>query len=121
MLQAIHGHNGLRYHQSLCNHGEDNTCRYCLQEVETFFHLYTNCPALAITRFAATGQYHLPVPFGPADWTLDQLLTFALHPFITAALVGREIPPPTDTPPPETDERVDTSTYTDTSEDSDSE
>ena len=120
VLQAMHGHNSLRYHQSLCNPGDSNTCRYCLQEVETFFHIYTSCPALSTTRFAATGQYQLTVPLRPSDWTVDHVLTFALNPFITAALVGREAPPPTDTPPPHVDTEEDNSNDSMTLEDTES-
>ncbi len=45
-LQFLTGHNKLRRHLSLSDQNIDATCRFCLEDDETAWHLVAECPAL---------------------------------------------------------------------------
>ena len=73
IVQAITGHNRLKYHESKVNGLEDSSCRFCQWEDETSAHLITECPAFWRSRmdiFGHTLMDDLP------EWKVSQLLIF---------------------------------------------
>ena len=58
-VQLMTGHNFLNRHNSLvagCEAEEDGLCRLCLEDEETSFHIFAECPALGIRRQALFGS-----------------------------------------------------------------
>ncbi len=55
MVQIITGHNFMRRHESLVHDTNDSECRLCLEEEETSYHIFAECPALARTRLMVLG------------------------------------------------------------------
>ena len=74
LVTMITGHNDLRYHYSLRNNDLESGCRLCGYEMETFHHLYTNCPRLNQERFKLFGVYQLTGTYG---WEVTKVLQFA--------------------------------------------
>ncbi len=56
MVQLITGHNFLKRHESLVNDGDDDECRLCLEDQETSYHVFAECPALAGIRRTVLGD-----------------------------------------------------------------
>ena len=75
ITQMLTGHNRLNRHESLvCEDDTDPTCRFCLEEEETSFHVIGDCPALINVRLDSF-QKRLLDEFNP-DWSISQLLKF---------------------------------------------
>ncbi len=55
MVQIITGHNFMKRHESLVQDTDDSECRLCLEEEETSYHIFAECPALARTRLMVLG------------------------------------------------------------------
>ena len=73
-VQMITGHNRLKRHESIVNSGVvDATCRLCLEEEETSWHLIGECPALWQQRGDSFESYQLN---HPPDWKVPQFLNF---------------------------------------------
>ena len=45
-VQFITGHNRLKKHEAIVNHNSNYTCRLCLEDVESSWHVIGECPAL---------------------------------------------------------------------------
>ena len=72
LVQIITGHNRLNYHESKIS-GIDPTCRLCLEEEETSFHIVGECPALLSKRIDAFQSRFLE---NPPEWKVSQLKKF---------------------------------------------
>ncbi len=73
-LQFLTGHNRLRRHLSLSDKSVDATCRFCLEDEETAWHLVAECPALCKPRqdiFHVQGR----ISSSP-EWSPKQITTF---------------------------------------------
>ena len=77
LVQFITGHNKLKRHKNLQNGVDDpHSCRLCLEEEESSFHVIAECPA---TQAARSGVFKLPTPTtlpNPPDWTVRQIDRF---------------------------------------------
>ena len=83
-IRIITGHNNLFYHRSNVDSDNNNAiCRFCLEDVETFIHFATDCPALWTERRDVLHQY---VGDPLTEWDPAQLLDFSFTPRITGAL-----------------------------------
>ena len=81
MVQIITGHNYLKRHESLVNDNDDSICRLCLEEEETSFHIYAECPALGWARLRVLGNIY---------WAnLQDLTTSQATSFFREATIGR--------------------------------
>ena len=74
VVSLVTGHNSLGYHNFLCGDGNDPLCRFCRQENETFFHLFTICPAFISYRVEIRKCY---IDQTAGDWTVEQVVRFA--------------------------------------------
>ena len=85
MVQFITGHNKLKRHKNIQDGILDpHSCRLCLEEEESSFHVIAECPAMQIYR---TEVFKQPVPKNlpnPPDWTLSQV-----EKFLKVSPVGR--------------------------------
>ena len=85
MVQFITGHNKLKRHKNIQDGILDPySCRLCLEEEESSFHVIAECPAMQIHR---TEVFKQPVPKNlpnPPDWTLSQV-----EKFLKVSPVGR--------------------------------
>ena len=70
MIHLFTGHNGLNRHESLLNPQVDPTCRLCLEEEESAWHLIGQCPALWRQRMDIFHTHYMEAPEG----SLQQLL-----------------------------------------------
>ena len=75
MVQMITGHNRLNRHESVVNHEGDPTCRLCLEDEETSWHIISECPALWRNREQIFGQKFLDLN---PEWNVNQLQKFAI-------------------------------------------
>jgi ribonuclease HI len=75
LTQIITGHNRFNRHESLVNHEVDATCRLCLEDEETSWHLVGECPALWYNREQVFGEKFLDL-LDP-EWTVAQMMSFA--------------------------------------------
>ena len=77
LVQFLTGHNKLKRHKNLQNGVNDPySCRLCLEEEESSFHVIAECPA---TLAARSGVFKLPTPTtlpNPPDWTVRQVDRF---------------------------------------------
>ena len=77
LVQFLTGHNKLKRHKNLQNGVNDpHSCRLCLEEEESSFHVIAECPA---TQAARSGVFKLPTPTtlpNPPDWTVRQVDRF---------------------------------------------
>ena len=81
-IRAVTGHNNLLYH--LHNIPTISPiCRFCLQANEEFHHLATDCPPLWWERHLISAQD----PDHVHDWTIHQIISFALLPPINTAFI----------------------------------
>ena len=76
-MQFLRGHNKLKRHKNLQNGVEAlHSCRLCLEEEESSFHVIAECPAMQSLR---TRVFELPIPIDlpdPPDWDVDQIIRF---------------------------------------------
>ena len=77
LVQFFTGHNKLKRHKNLQNGVDDpHSCRLCLEEEESSFHVIAECPA---TQTVRSGVFKLPAPTilpNPPDWTVRQVDRF---------------------------------------------
>ena len=76
-VQFITGHNRLKKHEAIVNHNSNDTCRLCLEDVESSWHVIGECPALWRERrniFRLTSG--ITTLNNPPDWKVYQLITF---------------------------------------------
>jgi ribonuclease HI len=59
LIQIITGHNYLNYHQYNCKKVESPICRKCDEEIESSWHIITECPAFAAARFRSFGNSNI--------------------------------------------------------------
>ena len=76
-VQFLTGHNKLRRHKNLQDGINDPySCRLCLEEEESSFHVIAECPA---TQSLRTKIFDLPNPStlpNPPDWRVSQVARF---------------------------------------------
>ena len=74
-IQFITGFNRLYKHQKVCDRTEDidSTCRLCLEEDESAWHVVAECPAVCQFRTSAFGAPFLTTT---SPWTPKQLVRF---------------------------------------------
>ena len=77
-IQMITGFNRLNYHESKIS-GVDPTCRLCLEEEETSYHIISECPALWSLRQNSFNTFFLEEP---SKWKPHQLQKFLQSPII---------------------------------------
>ena len=77
LVQFFTGHNKLKRHKNLQNGVEDpHSCRLCLEEEESSFHVIAECPAMQSLR---SRVFKLPTPTtlpNPPDWTVSRVDRF---------------------------------------------
>ena len=77
IVQFITGHNRLKRHKNIQDGVLDpHSCRLCLEEEESSFHVIAECPAMQIHRsevFKLSIPKNLP---NPPDWTVSQVEKF---------------------------------------------
>ena len=73
MVQFFTGHNNLMKHRHNRNDELDPTCRLCLEDDESSFHLIAECPALIDLRW---NIFHQPTLFNTPNWSLQQVIRF---------------------------------------------
>ena len=81
MVQLLTGHNYLNYHQSKVYPDTDDTCRLCMEDAETAWHVICECPALAVQRLEDFGHpiFLADKKEHPFKWNPRSLLNFALR------------------------------------------
>ena len=74
-MQFLTGHNKLKRHKNIQEGVIDpNSCRLCLEDEESSFHVIAECPAMQTYR---SGVFKLPTILpNPPDWTVMQLEKF---------------------------------------------
>ena len=83
-IRIVTGHNNLFYHRHNIDPLNNNDiCRFCLEESETFIHFFTDCPALWRERRDHIHQY---IGSRDTEWRPQQLVDLSFSPAITAAL-----------------------------------
>ena len=75
LVQFLTGHNMLKRHKNIQNGVIDpHSCRLCLEEEESSFHVIAECPAMQSYR---SGVFKLPTILpNPPDWTVTQVEKF---------------------------------------------
>ena len=77
LVQFLTGHNKLKRHKNLQDGINDPySCRLCLEEEESSFHVIAECPA---TQSLRTKIFDLPTPTilpNPPDWRVSQVARF---------------------------------------------
>ena len=77
LVQFLTGHNKLKRHKNLQDGINDPySCRLCLEEEESSFHVIAECPATQLLR---TKIFDLPTPStlqNPPDWRVSQVARF---------------------------------------------
>jgi hypothetical protein len=86
LIQLVTGHNFLSYFQSKLDSTINPLCRLCEQTNETFFHLLTDCPALAVKR----RTWFLDRPPTTDNWRPRELLSFSLEEPINSWITDRD-------------------------------
>jgi hypothetical protein len=61
-VRLFTGHNNLNYHRYNTQETDDDTCRLCLEEVETSEHLFSRCLDLTTRRTRSIGKPLLTKP-----------------------------------------------------------
>ncbi len=62
VIQALTGHNYLKYHCSKVNKFPRETCHFCGEECKEFAHLACECPALTRDHLASIHDLQLSTP-----------------------------------------------------------
>ena len=77
LIQFFTGHNKLKRHKNIQNGVNDpHSCRLCLEEEESSFHVIAECLAMQSLR---SGVFKLPTPTtlpNPPEWTVSQVDRF---------------------------------------------
>ena len=77
LVQFLTGHNKLKRHKNIQDGIIDpHSCRLCLEDEESSFHVIAECPAMQTHR---SGVFKLPIPTtlpNPPDWTVNQVEKF---------------------------------------------
>ena len=77
LVQFFTGHNKLKRHKNIQDGVLDpHSCRLCLEEEESSFHVIAECPAMQIHR---SEVFKMPFPKNlpnPPDWTVSQVEKF---------------------------------------------
>ena len=75
MVQFLTGHNRLKRHTNIQNNVSDlYSCRFCLEDEESSYHVIAECPALKTYRYVAFGNSStLP---NPMEWSIIQVQNF---------------------------------------------
>ena len=77
LVQFLTGHNKLKRHKNIQDGITDpHSCRLCLEDEESLFHVIAECPAMQTHR---SGVFKLPTPTtfpNPPDWTVNQVEKF---------------------------------------------
>ena len=80
LVQFLTGHNKLKRHKNLQDGVIDpHSCRLCLEEEESSFHVIAECPATLSYR---SRIFNLPAPAilpNPPDWTISQVSKFLME------------------------------------------
>ena len=75
LVQFLTGHNKLKRHKNIQNGVNDpHSCRLCLEQEESSFHVIAECPA---TQTLRTRVFEFPIPKclpNPPNWTVCQLV-----------------------------------------------
>ena len=85
-VRAITGHNFLGKHQNQIDHTISKVCRFCDEEVETFHHFITECPALRKLR---TDIFHDKPIANNNAWSIHKVKLFILDPIINGTLISK--------------------------------
>ena len=86
IVQGITGFNRLMRHESKVSPEVDPTCRLCLEDDESFWHLISECPALWKLRRDIFHWYFPPDVF---EWKVYQILKFVENPQIRELMNGQ--------------------------------
>ena len=78
-VSLITGHNDLAYHTSLREGDTYGACGFCNTEMETFYHLFAECPVVLSVRVEISRRW---ISREQDDWRVDQVMAFAMHPRI---------------------------------------
>ena len=80
LVQFLTGHNKLKRHKNIQNGVIDpHSCRLCLEEEESSFHVIAECPATVSYR---SRIFKLPAPAilpNPPNWTISQVNKFLME------------------------------------------
>ena len=85
IIQTITGQNKLNYLSHKINPHISELCRFCEEEEETFIHLISECPVFTELRLEVFKRRAFT---SLEEWKPHQLLKFAQHPQIYAALTS---------------------------------
>ena len=85
IIQIITGQNKLNYLSHKINPHISELCRFCEEEDETFIHLLSECPVFTDLRIEV---FKCRAFISLEEWKPHQLLKFAQHPQIYAALTS---------------------------------
>lgn len=85
LIRLITNHTSLLSHSKTIDPSVNDSCRLCLQQSETFFHLVSDCPALRALR---TDVFLDEPPHASSGWTVAKMLIFAKSQPITDLLRG---------------------------------
>jgi len=86
LIQLITGHNFLSYFQFKLDPTINPLCRMCSEENETFHHLLTDCPALAMMR----RDMFLDKPPARDNWKPRELINFSMEEPINSWITDRD-------------------------------
>ena len=78
-IRLVTGHCSLRSHCHRVNQDENEMCRLCGADPETFLHFLMDCPSLIDAR---RDVFEGDAWLTDAGWDLDKLLKFSYHPMI---------------------------------------
>ena len=84
-IKLITGHNGLFYFKNKIDPIISPTCRFCLEEDETFHHLLMDCPRMRSNREII---FLDSMPDFNSNWSVRDLLSFSNLTGIREALDG---------------------------------
>jgi hypothetical protein len=89
LIRIITGHNALNYFGSKIDAESDPTCRFCLEDDETFWHFLKDCPVFWREQLEFINANNQGKPSN-MDWSVGTLLHFAETTKIAMALEGYE-------------------------------
>ena len=84
-IRLVSGHNSLFYFRSKVDPEIRPTCRFCLEEDETFWHIINHCPRFFTYR---REQFADQIIQNDHRWRIDELISFSYLPGINHALEG---------------------------------
>ena len=87
LVRAITGHNFLGKHQNIIDHTISKVCRFCNEEVETFYHFITDCPSLRLIRSDIFQNKPIPTD---TSWSINKVKLFILEPSIHNTLISKK-------------------------------